>query len=152
MPRNADVLGLIHSVFPDARILHVQRDPIDTCLSCYFQNFALGLNFSFDLDDLANYYRQHARLMAHWREVLPPGTLLEVPYEQLVADQEGWTRRMLAHLGLEWDAACLKFHENPRPVVTASSWQVRQRIYGDSVKRGRRYSRFIKPLLELERT
>jgi len=151
MPRNADLLGLIHSVFPDARILYVQRDPIDTCLSCYFQHFALPQNYTFDLNDLANYYRQHARLMAHWRKVLPPGTLLDVPYEQLVADQEGWTRKMLAHLGLAWDEACLKFNENPRPVATPSSWQVRQRIYGDSVKRGRHYSRFIKPLLELDR-
>jgi tetratricopeptide (TPR) repeat protein len=150
-PRNADLLGLIHSVFPDARILHVQRDPIDTCLSCYFQNFAMGSGFKFDLNDLASYYRQHARLMAHWRKVLPPGTLIDVPYEGLVADQEAWTRKMLAHLGLEWDAACLKFNENPRPVVTASSWQVRQRIYGDSVKRWRHYSKFIKPLLELDR-
>lgn len=150
-PRNADLLGLIHSVFPQARILYVRRDPIDTCLSCYFQNFALAQNFKFDLNDLASYYRQHARLMAHWRKVLPPGTLLDVPYEELVADQEAWTRRILAHLGLEWDAACLKFNENPRPVVTASSWQVRQRIYRDSIERWRHYSRFIKPLLELER-
>ena len=148
-PRNADSLGLIHSVFPAARILYVQRDPIDTCLSCYFQNFALGQNFTFDLRDLANYYRQHARLMAHWRKVLPEGTILDVPYEELVADQETWTRRMLAHLGLEWDPACLRFDENPRPVVTASSWQVRQRMYGDSVKRWRHYSKFIGPLREL---
>jgi tetratricopeptide (TPR) repeat protein len=150
-PRNADLLGLIHSVFPDARIVHVQRDPIDTCLSCYFQNFGPSLNFKFDLNDLARYYRQHTRLMAHWRTVLPPGTLIDVPYEALVADQEGWTRKILAHLGLEWNAACLKFHENPRPVVTASSWQVRQRLYGDSVERWRHYSRFIKPLLGLDR-
>jgi len=150
-PSNADSLGLIHSVFPAARIIHVRRDPIDTCLSCYFQNFALGLNFKFDLEDLAGYYRQHERLMAHWRKALPPGTLLEVPYEGLVADQETWTRRILAHLGLGWDVRCLKFNENPRPVVTASSWQVRQRMYNDSVKRWRNYSKFIEPLLELQR-
>jgi hypothetical protein len=107
------------------------------------------LNFKFDLRDLASYYRQHARLMAHWREVLPAGTILDVPYEDLVADQEGWTRKILAHLGLEWDVACLKFNENPRPVVTASSWQVRQRMYGDSVKRWRHYSKFIEPLRKL---
>jgi len=148
-PGNADHLGLIHSVFPDARILYVRRDPIDTCLSCFFQNFSRSLNFTFDLGDLASYYRQHARLMAHWRKVLPAGTILDVPYEELVADQETWTRRILAHLGLEWDVACLKFNENPRPVVTASSWQVRQRMYGDSVKRWRHYSRFIGPLREL---
>jgi len=150
-PVNADHLGLIHSVFPNARIIYVQRDPIDTCLSCYFQNFSMALNYTFDLNDLAEYYRQHERLMAHWRKVLPPGTLLDVPYEELVSDQETWTRKILAHLDLEWDVRCLKFNENPRPVVTASSWQVRQRMYGDSVKRWRNYSKFIEPLRKLQR-
>jgi hypothetical protein len=89
--------------------------------------------------------------MAHWRKVLPPGTLLDVPYEELVSDQETWTRKILAHLDLEWDVRCLKFNENPRPVVTASSWQVRQRMYGDSVKRWRNYSKFIEPLRKLQR-
>jgi len=111
----------------------------------------MALNYTFDLNDLARYYRQHERLMAHWRNALPPGTLLEVPYEELVRDQETWTRRILAHVGLGWDVRCLKFNENARPVVTASSWQVRQRMYGDSVKRWRNYSKFIKPLLELQR-
>jgi tetratricopeptide (TPR) repeat protein len=149
-PHNADYLGLIHSVFPDARIIYVRRDPIDTCLSCYFQNFSLALNYTFDLNDLASYYRQHARLMAHWRKVLPAGTLLEVPYEELVSQQESWTRRLLAFLGLEWDASCLKFDANPRPVVTASSWQVRQPIYGNSVERWRHYSKFVEPLRKLD--
>jgi tetratricopeptide (TPR) repeat protein len=149
-PLNADSLGLIHSVFPDARIVYMRRDPIDTCLSCYFQNFSVGLNFTFDLNDLAGYYRQHARLMAHWRAVLPANTLLEVPYEALVSDQETWTRRLIAFLGLEWDTRCLKFNENPRAVVTSSAWQVRQRMYGDSVKRWRHYSRFIGPLHKLD--
>jgi tetratricopeptide (TPR) repeat protein len=150
MPGNADSLGLIHSVFPDARILYVQRDPIDTCLSCYFQNFSMGLSFKFDLNDLASYYRQHARLMDHWRAVLPAGTLLDVPYEALVSDQEAWTRKLLAFLGLEWDVRCLRFDENPRPVLTSSSWQVRQRMYSDSVKRWRHYAKFIGPLHKLD--
>lgn len=149
-PHNADHLGLIHSVFPDARIIHMQRDPIDTCLSCYFQRFTLAHNYKFDLKDLARYYRQHARLMAHWRKVLPAGTLLEVPYEALVSQQESWTRKVLAFLGLEWHVGCLKFDRNPRPVVTASSWQVRQPIYGDSVKRWRHYAKFVAPLRELD--
>jgi tetratricopeptide (TPR) repeat protein len=150
-PANADHLGLIHSVFPNARIIYARRDPIDTCLSCYFQNFSMSLNFKFDLNDLAGYYLQHERLMAHWRKVLPAGTLLDVPYEDLVRDQESWTRKILAHLGLEWDVRCLKFNENPRPVVTASSWQVRQGMYSDSVKRWRNYSKFIEPLRKLQR-
>jgi tetratricopeptide (TPR) repeat protein len=150
-PHNAEHLGLIHSVFPNARIIHVQRDPIDTCLSCYFQNFSLALNYTFDLNDLAAYYRQHARLMAHWRKALPAGTLLEISYEELVSQQESATRKLLAFLGLGWDASCLKFAENPRPVITASSWQVRQPLYSNSVQRWRHYSKYLEPLRRLHR-
>ena len=149
-PLNSDYLGVIHSVFPNARIIYMQRDPIDTCLSCYFQKFDVQLNFTMDLSDLAHYFRQHHRLMAHWRAVLPPGSILDVPYAELVADQEGWTRKVLAFLGLEWDQRCLDFHKTERPVVTASAWQVRQKIYQDSVARWRHYAKFIGPLLELK--
>jgi hypothetical protein len=103
-----------------------------------------------DLSDLAHYYREHQRLIAHWRAVLPKGTILDVPYEELVADQVGWTRRMLNFLGLEWDRRCLDFHRTNRPVVTASYWQVRQKIYQDSIQRWRNYRKFIGPLLELK--
>jgi hypothetical protein len=149
-PVNADYLGVIHSVFPNARIIYMQRDPIDTCLSCYFQKFVLSLNFTLDLSDLADYYRQHQRLVDHWRAVLPPGTVLNVPYEGLVADQEGWSRRILDFLGLEWDRQVLDFHNTKRAVVTASSWQVRQKIYKNSVRRWRNYQKFIGPLLDLK--
>jgi tetratricopeptide (TPR) repeat protein len=148
-PINSDFLGVIHSVFPNARIIYMQRDPIDTCLSCYFQPFSAALNFTMDLSDLAHHYREHERLMAHWRAVLPPGTILDVPYAELVADQEGWTRRILDFIGLEWDPRCLDFHSTKRAVVTASYWQVRQRIYNDSVQRWRNYRKFIGPLLDL---
>ena len=146
---NSDFLGVIHSVFPQARIIYMSRDPIDTCLSCYFQQFSPTLNFTMDLSDLAHYYREHQRLMAHWRAVLPPGTILDVPYAGLVADQEAWTRRILDFIGLEWDPRCLDFHSTQRAVVTASCWQVRQRIYTDSVQRWRNYRKFIGPLLDL---
>ena len=149
-PFNCDYLGVIHSVFPNARIIYMQRDPIDTCLSCYFQQFPANLNFTMDLSDLAHYYREHQRLMAHWRAVLPQGTILDVPYAGLVADQEGWTRRILEFVGLEWDPRCLDFHSTKRAVVTASYWQVRQRIYKDSVQRWRNYRKFIGPLLDLK--
>lgn len=150
MPRNADFLGVIYSAFPQARIIYMRRDPIDTCLSCYFQHFTTTLNYTLDLSDLARYYTEHARLMAHWRKVLPPGTILDVPYEELVADQETWTRKILAFLGLEWDERCLRFNETQRPVVTSSYWQVRQRIYGSSVRRWRNYSKFVGPLRSLK--
>jgi tetratricopeptide (TPR) repeat protein len=148
-PVNSDYLGVIHSVFPAARIIYMQRDPIDTCLSCYFQKFVLSLNFAMDLSDLADYYREHRRLMTHWRAVLPPGTLLDLPYEELVADQEGWTRKILDFLGLEWDERVLNFHETKREVATASFWQVRQKIYKNSVQRWRNYEKFIGPLRQL---
>ncbi len=149
-PFNSDFLGVIHSVFPKARIIYMQRDPVDTCLSCYFQSFALSINFTMDLADLAQYYREHQRLMAHWRAVLPAGTVLDVPYEGLIADPNLWTRKSLDFLGLEWDDRCLDFTKTRRAVSTASSWQVRQKIYKTSVARWRHYEKFIGPLLKLK--
>jgi hypothetical protein len=149
-PVNSDFLGLIYSVFPNARVIYMQRDPIDTCLSCYFQQFLMGLKFTFDLSDLVHYYNEHRRMMAHWRAVLPHGFILDVPYEALVTDQEAWSRKMLAFIGLEWDPRVLEFHTTTRQVVTASAWQVRQKIYKNSVARWRNYERFIGPLKALE--
>jgi tetratricopeptide (TPR) repeat protein len=146
---NSDYLGLIHQVFPNARIIYVRRDPIDTCLSCYFHQFSTAHNFTMDLADLAHYYREHRRLMAHWRSVLPEGAMLEVPYEELVADQETWTRRIVDFIGVEWDARCLEFHVTKRPVATASFWQVRQKMYKSSLARWRNYEKFLGPLLGL---
>jgi hypothetical protein len=149
-PINSDYLGLIHAVYPQARIIYLQRDPIDTCLSCYFQQFAPIMNFTMDLSDLAHYYREHQRLMAHWRSVLPAQALLEVPYAELVADQEKWTRRILEFVQLPWDERCMDFHKSDRTVHTASTWQVRQKIYRSSVERWRNYQKFIGPLRELK--
>jgi tetratricopeptide (TPR) repeat protein len=150
-PVNSDFLGLIYTVFPNARVIYMQRDPIDTCLSCYFQQFLTGINFTFDLSDLVHYYREHQRIMAHWRAVLPPGFILDVPYEELVADQETWSRKMLNFVGLEWDAQVLEFHTNKRQVTTASAWQVRQKIYKSSVARWHNYEKFIGPLKTLKK-
>jgi tetratricopeptide (TPR) repeat protein len=150
-PVNSDFLGLIYSVFPNAHVIYMQRDPIDTCLSCYFQQFltGTGMSFAFDLSDLVHYYREHQRIMAHWRAVLPPGFILEVPYVELVKDQETWSRRMLDFIGLEWDPRVLEFHTNKRQVTTASAWQVRQRVYKSSVARWRNYEKYIGPLKAL---
>jgi Flp pilus assembly protein TadD len=145
-PANSELVGFIHTVFPNARIIRMRRDAIDTCLSCYFQNFSTGLTFTMDLADLADYYRVHQRLMNHWCSRLPSGTILEVPYEELVSDQEAWTRKILDFIGLEWDERCLAFHETKRSVVTASAWQVRQKVYRQSVERWRNYEKFIGPL------
>jgi hypothetical protein len=107
------------------------------------------MTFTMDLTDLANYYRVHARLMNHWCGALPPEVILEIPYEGLVADQETWSRKILDFVGLEWDARCLSFHETERLVNTASAWQVRQKIYNQSVERWRNYETFIGPLMGL---
>lgn len=146
---NTDHLGLINQVLPRARFLYVQRDPIDNCLSCYFQDFANVASFTMDLSDLAHYYREHHRLISHWRSALPEGALLVVPYAELVADPQTWSRRIIEFIGLEWDARCLEFHKTRRSVLTASHWQVRQPVYSRSVGRWRNYEKHIRPLLEL---
>ena len=149
-PVNSDYVGTIYSVFPHGRVIYMRRDPIDTCLSCYFQHFSAAMNYTMDLSHLAHYYAEHKRLMSHWRAVLPAGYILDVPYAELVADQETWTRKIVEFLGLEWDERCLNFHETQRQVVTASYWQVRQKIYRGSVARWRNYEKYIRPLLALE--
>jgi len=151
-PFNSDYLGLIHAIFPNARMLYVRRSPIDTCLSCYFQQFSTDLEFTMDLADLVHYYREHERLIAHWRGALPAGTLLDVSYEELTTGQESATRRILDFLGLEWDERCLNFHKTERTVMTASFWQVRQEIYRRLGGRWRNYEEFIGPLLSLSDT
>ena len=148
-PINSDYLGLIHSVFPNARIIRMRRDPIDTGLSIYFQHFSTAMTFSMDLADIADFYKVHQRLMHHWKVTLPQGSILEVPYEELVSDQETWTRKILSFLELEWDPRCLSFHETNRLVSTASAWQVRQKMYSQSVERWRSYEKYLGPLKRL---
>jgi tetratricopeptide (TPR) repeat protein len=149
MPSNFWYAGLIHAAFPRARIIHMRRHPIDTCLSIYFQNFFNRDPYANDLESLAHYYAEYRRVTDHWRKVLPVRTLLEVPYEGLIEDQEGWTRRMLEFLGLAWDPACLDFHKTERVVITASKWQVRQKLHASSAGRWRNYEKFVGPLRRL---
>ena len=139
-PTNFLHLGLIAQAFPNARVIHCRRDRRDVELSCYFQNFTgSGQAFSYDMENLAHFHNAYLRIMAHWRNVLPL-RMTEIDYEALVADQKTETRRLLAFLDLDWDPACLDFHRNPRPVVTASHTQVRSPIYTGSVGRWRNYS------------
>jgi hypothetical protein len=149
MPANFLYAGLIHAAFPRARIIHMQRHPIDTCLSIYFQNFFNMAPYANDFDDLAHYYCEYMRITDHWRSLLPASALLEVPYEALIADQEGWTRRMLEFVGLPWDPKCLEFHRTERVVITASRWQVRQKISTASAGRWRNYEKYLAPLRHL---
>ena len=149
MPANFLYLGLIHAVFPRARIIHMRRHPLDTCLSVYFQNFFNVSPYANDLNDLAHYYGQYLRIMQHWRATLPGDALLEVSYEDLVRDTESWARRMVDFVGLPWDPSCLEFHRTERAVITASKWQVRQKINTGSVGRWRKYARYLAPLQPL---
>jgi tetratricopeptide (TPR) repeat protein len=152
MPLNFLYLGLIHLVLPRARIIHVRRDPVDTCCSCFSLLFTGNLAFTYELGELGRYYRAYEALMAHWRAILPNDVMLELAYEDVVEDLEGQTRAILAHCGLEWEAACLAFHQTQRTVQTASVAQVRRPIYRTSVGRSRHYRPLIGPLLEaLER-
>jgi len=147
LPLNYQRAGLIPAILPGARIIHTMRDPVDTCVSCFTQNFGRGMNFTNNLADLGLYHRQYDRLMAHWRAVLPK-PMLEVQYEELVADQDAVSRRIVEFLGLDWDPAVLRFHDHERPVQTASFWQVRQPIYKSSVEKWRRYETALGPLLK----
>jgi tetratricopeptide (TPR) repeat protein len=151
MPDNVLSLGFISILFPRARIVLCRRDPRDVGLSCFFQGFRdVMMSWANDLADCGFRARQVERLVQHWREVLPV-PILEIEYETLVADLEGESRRLIDFLGLEWDPACLAFHETERAVLTASYWQVRQPLYASSAGRWRRYRHHIGPLLrELE--
>lgn len=135
MPRNGLFAGLAHLALPQARMIHVRRNPVDACLSCYSKLFAGHHPYSYDLGELGRYWRAYDGLMQHWRRVLPDGVLLDVRYEDVVADLEREARRMVAHCGLDWDPACLRFHETARPVRTASTAQVRQPLYRDAIGR-----------------
>ncbi|UCC13585.1 MAG: sulfotransferase [Gammaproteobacteria bacterium] len=147
-PANHLFVGFIQNLFPNARIVHCVRHPLDTALSNYFQDFAgQGIPFSYDLSDIALYYNEYLRVMAHWRQHSSL-RIHEIVYEELVADQEQATRALLAFLDLEWDPACLNFHESDRAVATASHAQVRKPIYQKSVGRYRHYEAHLAPLID----
>ena len=147
-PGNFHRIGLIRTLFPGARIIHCRRNAMDTCISIYFNHFVRGNEYSYGLEDLGNYYLDYARLMAHWDEVFP-SEIMTVQYEDLVLDLETISRRLIDHLGLEWDERCLDFHNNRRPVRTASNAQVRRPIYKHSVNRWKHYEKHLGPLLSL---
>jgi tetratricopeptide (TPR) repeat protein len=151
LPGNFARLGLIALLFPGARVLHCVRDPLDTCLSCYFQDFRFRNAYSFSLEHLGHYYAQYTALMDPWRAVLPL-PILDIRYEELVADPRGVTAGMLEFCGLEWDERCLAFHENPRVVATASVDQVRQPLYSKSVGRSAHYRHRLEPLVQALQT
>jgi hypothetical protein len=150
-PGNFHYVGPIARALPSATIVCLRRHPLDTVLSNFRNLFAVGshyYDYSYDLLDIAAYYVRFDRLMATWRRLLPH-RVLELRYEALVADQEGETRRLLAHCGLDWSDRCLDFHNNAAPVSTPSAAQVRRPIYGDSVARWRRHAEALEPARRL---
>ncbi|MCG5534659.1 tetratricopeptide repeat-containing sulfotransferase family protein [Ectothiorhodospira mobilis] len=150
MPHNFMHLGLIALIFPGARIIHIQRDPRDTALSNFQQNFKAkngGMGYAFDLEKIAEQINDYHRMMAHWRAVLPL-PMFELTYEELVADQEGMTRQLLEFVGVDWHDSVRDFHKTERAVRTASVSQVRQPIYQSSRQKWRRYEAHLRPLLD----
>ncbi len=152
LPHNFWYLGFIAQAFPDARVIHCRRDPRDTCLSCFFQSLNAGHGYAFDLRTCGQYYRHYRRVMAHYRTLASDPRsglkMLEVDYENTVADTEAQTRRILDFIGLEFDPACLRFSESDRVARTLSFEQVRQPVYRSSTRRYERYAAHIGPLVE----
>ena len=147
LPNNFSHVGLMHLILPNAKIINARRHPCDSCLGVYKQLFGEGQNFTYDMLDLAAYYRQYHATMKHWHEVLP-GKVLDVHYEETVTDLETQVRRILAHCGLPFEEACVRFHETQRPVKTASSEQVRQPLYTGALGYWRRYEKHLELWLE----
>jgi hypothetical protein len=148
MPANYRLLGLINLALPNARIIHLRRDALDTCISCFSILFAGEQPFTYDLAELGRYYRAYDHLMQHWRTALPKGVMLELDYEDLIEDIEDHARRIVAHVNLPWKDDCIRFFENRRPVRTASTLQVRRPAYKTSVGRWRPYGEMLAPLLQ----
>jgi hypothetical protein len=141
-------VGMIQLLYPNARIIHTRRNPVDTCLSAYTKLFKDDMPHSYDFGELGRYYRGYEDLMRHWEAVLPPGVMITVDYEDVVADIDTHARRLIDHVGLDWDDACLDFHKSTRAVKTASVVQVRKPVYRTSVERWKRYGDGLKPLVE----
>ncbi|TCV83398.1 tetratricopeptide repeat-containing sulfotransferase family protein [Sulfurirhabdus autotrophica] len=147
MPHNFRHLGLIDMLFPGSRVIHCLRDPIDTCLSIYSLPFGVNHAYAADLDQLGAYYKQYQSLMMHWKENLRI-PIMEVRYEDIIANQEEMTRKMVDFCELNWDERCLQFHEVDRVVTTPSYDQVRRPIYNQSVARWKNYKRHLGPLID----
>ena len=135
-------------MFPNAKVIHTRRDPVDTCLSGFTKLFKDDMPHSYDLAELGRYYGKYRELMEHWEKVLPEGFMTTVVYEDVVADTEKEARRLIDFLGLPWNDKCVDFHKSDRPVKTASVAQVRKPIYKTSVQRWKKYGDGLQPLVD----
>ena len=148
MPNNFPSIGFLHLILPNAKVINARRHPLDSCMGSYKQLFFKGQSWSYDQFEIGQYYLQYQRIMDHWHNVLP-GKVLDIHYEDMVADQETQTRRMLEHLGLPWEDQLLRFYETERAVNTASSEQVRQPIYTKALNHWRNYEPQLEELIEI---
>jgi tetratricopeptide (TPR) repeat protein len=148
LPENFLYAGLIHLALPNARFVHMMRDPVDQCMDCLSKLFTAGHAYSYDLGEVGRYHRAYQALMRHWRRVLPEGIMLEVQYEDMVDDFESQARRIVAHCGLQWDDACLGFHKTERPAITRNGRQVRQPLRRIAFGQWRAYREQLLPLFE----
>jgi tetratricopeptide (TPR) repeat protein len=147
MPNNFQAIGFLQLILPNARVIDARRHPLDSCLGSYKQLFFKGQSFTYDQFELGRYYLEYRRIMDHWNVVLP-GKVLAVHYEQMVLDQEAQTRRLLEYCGLPWEDQCLRFYETDRAINTASSEQVRQPIYTKALNFWRNYEHHLSELIE----
>jgi tetratricopeptide (TPR) repeat protein len=147
MPINFLHIGLIHLILPQAKIVHVSRHPLDTCISCFTRLFAHNQDATYDLNELGRFYKAYNDMMKHWRQALPAGSFYDIRYEKLVEDTETEARRLVDYCGLDWNDNCLDFHKNERSIRTASVTQVRQPIYKSSLARWKKYEKFLGPLI-----
>ena len=148
MLANFQQLQFIHKSFPRAKFIHIRRHPLDNCLGIYRQLFNSSLlNFSYDLDAIADNYIAYSRLMAHWHQVMP-GVILDVNYEELVSDTENIAKRIIQYCDLPWDASCLRFYNNKGAVKTASAVQAKQQIYTTALTAHKRYDQYLQGLRE----
>jgi hypothetical protein len=142
MPNNFSLVGFLHLILPNATVINTRRHPFDSCLGAYKQLFGRGQNFTYDMYDLADYYKQYHDMVTHWHNTMP-GKILDVHYEETVTDFESQVRRILEHCGLPFEEQCLRYWETDRPVRTASSEQVRQPIYRGALGKWRKYDQFL---------
>ncbi len=143
MPDDYYHVGMIHLTMPKARFIHCWRNPMDNAVSLYMDPFTGRPPFCYCREDIVRFRGCYEALMAHWHEAFPPGLILDVDYEEMVADQETQVRRVIEFCGLPWDDACLRHEQNKRAVNTPSNWQTRQKIYKTSVERWRRYEPWL---------
>jgi tetratricopeptide (TPR) repeat protein len=148
MPANFFCVGLIHLMLPNAKIVHIRRNPVDTCLSGFSKLFNNGQAHSYNLTELGRYYRNYNKLMTYWHKVIPSDNFMEIQYEDLVANSEKKSRELISFVGLEWNEACLNFQQNKRAVRTASIAQIRKPIYQSSIAKWKRYEDHLGPLLD----